>query len=79
MTSHDTSGSDESHIAERPQVHYECEAYQLGIAIRNALYDSDLVTAFESLNKSIDRLRTGIQLGILHRYPFARWCFRSSS
>jgi len=29
-----------------------CEAYQLGITIRNELKESDLVTAFENLDHS---------------------------
>jgi len=35
---------------------YLCEAYQLGIAIRNDLHDTDLVTAFENLDREIDSL-----------------------
>ena len=34
-------------------------AYQLGIAIRNELGGSDLVTAFENLNHSIDAIEDG--------------------
>jgi len=33
-----------------------CESYQLGITIRNELKESDLVTAFENLDHSIDAI-----------------------
>jgi len=36
-----------------------CEAYQLGIAIRNELEGSDLVTAFENLDHSINAVEDG--------------------
>nr|WP_273739336.1 hypothetical protein [Natrinema soli] len=35
------------------------EAYQLGIAIRNELKGTDLVTAFENLDHSIDQIEDG--------------------
>ncbi|TKR25180.1 transposase [Natronomonas salsuginis] len=35
---------------------YLCEAYQIGIAIRNNLPETDLVTAFERLDQSIDAI-----------------------
>jgi len=38
---------------------YLCEAYQLGISIRNDLHDTDLVTAFEQLDHSIDTIEDG--------------------
>jgi len=38
---------------------YLCEAYQIGIAIRNDLHESDLVTAFENLDHSIDSIEDG--------------------
>ncbi|RBI60445.1 transposase [halophilic archaeon] len=38
---------------------YLCEAYQFGIAIRNDLHDTDLVTAFERLDHSIDTIEDG--------------------
>ncbi|MFC4451233.1 MULTISPECIES: transposase [Halobacteriales] len=38
---------------------YLCEAYQLGIAIRNDLYESDLVTGFDNLDHSIDSVEDG--------------------
>lgn len=38
---------------------YLCESYQLGIAIRNDLHDTDLVTAFENLDHSIDEIEDG--------------------
>ena len=38
---------------------YLCEAYHLGIAIRNDLHDIDLVTAFENLDHSIDAIEDG--------------------
>lgn len=38
---------------------YLCEAYQLGIAIRNDLKEYDLVTAFEDLDHSIDAIEDG--------------------
>lgn len=38
---------------------YLCEAYQLGIAIRTNLDESDLVTAFENLDRSIDEIEDG--------------------
>ncbi|MFB6235011.1 MAG: transposase [Halopenitus sp.] len=40
-------------------MHYLCEAYQLGITIRNDLHDTDLVTAFENLDHSIDSIEDG--------------------
>ncbi|OYR85670.1 transposase, partial [Halorubrum ezzemoulense] len=36
-----------------------CEAYQLGITIRNELKKADLVTAFENLDHSIDTIEDG--------------------
>lgn len=36
-----------------------CEAYQLGITIRNELKETDLVTTFENLNHSIDAIEDG--------------------
>jgi hypothetical protein len=33
---------------------YLCEAYQLGIVIRNDLHETDLATAFENIDHSID-------------------------
>ncbi|TKX55100.1 hypothetical protein EXE44_16555, partial [Halorubrum sp. SS7] len=36
-----------------------CEAYQLGITIRNKLKETDLVTAFEKLDHSIDAIEDG--------------------
>ncbi|WP_096396404.1 transposase [Halorubrum trapanicum] len=38
---------------------YLCEAYQLGIAIRNDLHDTDLATAFENIDHSIDAIEDG--------------------
>jgi hypothetical protein len=38
---------------------YLCEAYQLGIAIRNDLHNTSLVTAFKNLDKSIDSINDG--------------------
>ena len=53
------SGSSGSHSRESPRMRYLCEAYQLGIAIRNDLHESDLVTAFENLDHSIDSVEDG--------------------
>ncbi len=41
------------------RMRYLCEAYQLGIAIRNDLYESDLVTGFDNLDHSIDSVEDG--------------------
>ncbi|WP_248898359.1 transposase [Haloplanus halobius] len=38
---------------------YLCEAYQLGIAIRNELQHTDLVTAVENLDHSVDSIEDG--------------------
>ncbi|WP_248898366.1 transposase [Haloplanus halobius] len=38
---------------------YLCEAYQLGIAIREDLQHTDLVTAFENLEQTIDSIEDG--------------------
>jgi len=73
-----TTSNDSSPI-ESLQMRSLCEAYQLGIIIRNKLRETNLVTAFENLDHSIDRLKTGIQRGILRHFPFARWCSRSCS
>ena len=40
-------------------MYYLCEAYQFGIDIRNNLHDTDLVTAFENLNRLIDAIEDG--------------------
>ena len=53
------SGSSGTHSDERPRMRYLCEAYQLGIAIRNDLHDTDLITAFENLDHSIDEIEDG--------------------
>nr|WP_246049107.1 transposase [Natronomonas salsuginis] len=50
------SGSSGSHPRESPRMRYLCEAYQIGIAIRNNLPETDLVTAFERLDQSIDAI-----------------------
>jgi hypothetical protein len=36
-----------------------CEAYQFGIDIRNELHETDLVTTFENLERSINTLEDG--------------------
>lgn len=36
-----------------------CEAYQFGIDIQNGLHETDLVTVFENLERSIDTLEDG--------------------
>jgi hypothetical protein len=46
-------------IRENPRMRYLCEAYQLGIAIRNDLHNTSLVTAFKNLDKSIDSINDG--------------------
>lgn len=51
--------SDGTNSRESPRMRYLCEAYQLGIAIRNDLYESDLVTAFENLDHPIDSIEDG--------------------
>lgn len=38
---------------------YPCEAYQLGLAIRNHLHEFDLITTFENLDHSIDEIEDG--------------------
>jgi hypothetical protein len=48
------SGSDGIHPGERIRMRYLCEAYQIGITIRNELDDTDLITTFENLDHSID-------------------------
>lgn len=48
---------------------YLCEAYQLGIAIRNDLHDTDLVTAFEHLDRSISAIEDGYPAW--HPAPFS--------
>ncbi|GAB7120272.1 transposase [Natrinema pallidum] len=53
------SGSGNSHPSESPRTRYLCEAYQLGIAIRNDLQDADLITIFENLDHSIDTIEDG--------------------
>jgi len=53
------SDSPGSHLNESPRMRYLCEAYQIGIALRNDLDNSDLVTAFENLNHSIDSVEDG--------------------
>ncbi|MBX0297359.1 hypothetical protein [Haloarcula nitratireducens] len=40
-------------------MHYLCEASQFGIAIGNDLHDTDLVTAFERLDRSIHTIEDG--------------------
>ncbi|WP_049990589.1 transposase [Natrinema salifodinae] len=49
----------ESRPKESPRRCYLCEAYQLGITIRNELQHTDLVTAFENLDQSIDAIEDG--------------------
>lgn len=51
--------SDGTNSRESSRMRYLCEAYQIGIAIRNDLYESDLVTAFENLDHSIDSIKDG--------------------
>jgi len=53
------SDSGDSDLSESPRMRYLCEAYQIGIAIRNDLHESDLVTAFENLDHSIDSIEDG--------------------
>ena len=53
------SGSGGSHPRESLRMRYLCEAYQLGIAIRNELQHADLVTAFENLDHPIDAIEDG--------------------
>jgi len=53
------SDSDGSHMNENPRMHYLCEAYQLGIAIRNDLQYTDLITALENIDHSIDSIEDG--------------------
>lgn len=48
---------------------YLCEAYQIGIAIRNDLYESDLATAFENIDHSIDAIEDGYPAW--HPAPFS--------
>jgi hypothetical protein len=55
---------------------YLCEAYQLGIAIRNDLQHVDPVAAFEDLDHLIDSIETASQRGILPHFLFARWSLR---
>ena len=45
--------------SESYRTQYLCEAYQLGVAIRNDLQHTNLVTAFESLAHSIDSIEDG--------------------
>jgi len=45
--------------SESYRTQYLCEAYKLGIAIRNDLQHTDLVTAFENLDHSIDSIEDG--------------------
>lgn len=52
-----SSGGTDS--GESLRMRYLCEAYQLGIVIRNGLYDTDLVTTFENLDHSIDAIEDG--------------------
>ena len=49
----------ETHPDERPRMSYLCEAYQLGIAIRNDLQHTDLVTALDNLDQPIDSIEDG--------------------
>lgn len=53
------SGCDESHQNEHPRMRSLCEAYQLGIVIRNELKESDLVTAFENVDHSVNEITDG--------------------
>src|SRR6056297_480558 len=62
-------GCDKTTSDESPRMHYLCEAYQLGIAIRNNLYDSDLITAFENLDHPIDSIEDGYPAW--HPAPFS--------
>ena len=48
---------------------YLCEAYQIRIAIRNDLYESDLATAFENIDHSIDAIEDGYPAW--HPAPFS--------
>lgn len=43
-----------THSDERFRMRYLCEPYQLGVVIRNDLQHTDLVTAFETIDHSID-------------------------
>jgi len=74
-----TTSNDSSPI-ESLQMRSLCEAYQLGIIIRNKLRETNLVTAFENLDHSIDSIEDGYPAW--HPAPlsfFARWCSRSCS
>jgi len=53
------NGFDGQACGEHPRIRSLCEAYQLGIAIRNELKETDLVTAFENLDHSIDAIEDG--------------------
>jgi len=53
-----TTSNDSSPI-ESLQMRSLCEAYQLGIIIRNKLRETNLVTAFENLDHSIDSIEDG--------------------
>ena len=66
------SGSESMASGEHPRSRSLCEAYQLGIAIRNELEGLDLVTVFESLDHSTDAIEDGYPAW----YP-APLCFRA--
>ncbi len=53
------NGFDSQACDEHPRMRSLCGAYQLGIAIRNELAGSDLITAFETLDHSIDTIEDG--------------------
>jgi len=53
-----TTSNDSSPI-ESLQMRSLCEAYQLRIIIRNKLRETNLVTAFENLDHSIDSIEDG--------------------
>lgn len=53
------TGSSGSHPSESPRMRYLCEAYQLGIVVRNELQHTDLVTAVENLDHSVDSIEDG--------------------
>ncbi len=53
------SNSNESYSTTNFRMRSVCEAYQLGISIRNELKETDLVTVFENLGHAIDAIEDG--------------------
>ncbi len=45
--------------SECPRSRYVCEAFQIGISIRKGVEGTDLVTAFENVDHSIDAIEDG--------------------